>query len=162
VHLHILRNIGVGMPDNNHKCLRNGFATSFSNGWNALNFVETMFFYTIVPSVPHECMENHLKFWLLIIKTRLQLKIKKCVTKKVLHRCCLKRFSVDNNLRLTEDKNYLTIYSPLEKDKHKTSGTRTSANFPLNHLDYWGESMLAHYTNCHLLKIKAALRHKRF
>ena len=91
-----------------------------------------------------------------------ELKIKKCVTKKCCIGCCLKRFSVDNNLRLTEDKNYLTIYSPLEKDKHKTSGSRTSANFPLNHLDYWGESMLAHYTNCHLLKIKAALRHKRF
>jgi hypothetical protein len=75
----------------------------------------------------------------------------------MLHRCCLKRFSVDNNLRLTEDKNYLAIQSPLEKDKHKTSGSRTSANLLLNHLDYWGESMLANYTNCHLDENKSSI-----
>jgi hypothetical protein len=75
----------------------------------------------------------------------------------MLHRCCLKRFSVDNNLRLTEDKNYLAIQSPLEKDKHKTSGSRTSANLLLNPLDYWGESMLAHYTNCHINENKSSI-----
>ena len=121
----IRRNIGIWLLDNNHNCLRNGFAISFSNGCNERNFVETISLYRIIiSSLPRRCLGESPKICVVDKQSEgYELKIKKCITKKCCTGCCLKNFSVNNNLRLTEDKNYLTIHSPWKKDNHKTSGT---------------------------------------
>jgi hypothetical protein len=39
------------------------------------------------------------------------LKIKKSSAKKCCHCCCIRKFSMDHKLQVTEDENYLTIQS---------------------------------------------------